>query len=250
MSSDTNRSLSRAFGILEFLAAHGTQRLSEVAVGVDLAAPTALRMLRSLQDLGYATQDDGRWRLTGRLRCLMPDGAELQYVQRRLDQLADATGKTAFLVVPEGDEALYLQRALPKDSNLIATSRIGRRAPLYCTGVGKVLLAGRSDELVERYLAQHTLKKLTPGTITTKSALREKVAGIREQGYGLDEEECEAGVFCVAAPVRDGGGSVRASVSVSGARSAFDERDLEPVVAQLRLCAEALSSEIDLDHLR
>lgn len=250
MSGETNRSLARAFAVLEFLAAHGSRRLSEIAAGVELAPPTALRMLRSLQDLGYASQDEGRWRLTGRLRCLMPDGGETAYVQRHLDRLAAESGQTAFMVVPQGDEALYLQRALPPESALIATTRIGRRAPLYCTGVGKVLLAGRSDEAVERYLVQHRLKQLTPGTISTRNALRAAVARIREVGFGLDQEECEAGVFCVAVPVRDASGAVRAALSVSGARASFDERRLEPVVARLRECAEALSSEVDLDHLR
>lgn len=250
MSGDTNRSLSRAFAILEFLAAHGHQRLSEVAAGVDLAAPTALRMLRSLQDLGYATQDDGRWRLTGRLRSLMPDGVELRFVQQCLDQLAALTGKTTFLVVPEGDEALYLQRALPPNSALVATGRIGRRAPFYCTGVGKVLLASRDGKAVDRYLAQHQLKGLTPGTITSKRALRERLAQIRDRGYGLDEEECEPGVFCVAVPVRDDDGAVRAALSVSGPRASFNEGHLDPVVAQLRATAQTLTGEIDLAHLR
>ncbi|MDA3960331.1 MAG: IclR family transcriptional regulator [Planctomycetota bacterium] len=238
-----NRSLARAFTILEFLSAHGAQRLAEVAEGCALPAPTALRMLRSLQELGYASQREGRWRLTARLRGLMPDGAAHRSAQIQLENLARATGKTAFLVVAEGDEALYLQRALPPDSALVATGRIGRRAPLYCTGVGKVLLAARRDAEVTRYLAEYRLKRLTATTLTSKAALRAVLTAIRAQGYGLDREECEPGVFCVAVPVVDAGGAVIAALSVSGARASFDEQHLKSLVARVQAYAHELAHE-------
>ena len=95
-------------------------------------------------------------------------------------------------------------------------SRAGAILPAYCTGLGKTLLAFRPEAEVAAWAATQTFTALTPRTITSASRLLKELRVIRERGYGLDEEEREKGVCCIAAPVRNHTGDVIAAISVAG----------------------------------
>jgi DNA-binding IclR family transcriptional regulator len=94
-------------------------------------------------------------------------------------------------------------------------SYIGRRAPIHCTGVGKVLLAYQPAQQVDALLSSG-LKRYTEHTITDGNKLKEELAKIRRLGYAVDNEELEIGLFCIAAPIRNHLGHTVAAVSISG----------------------------------
>ena len=95
-------------------------------------------------------------------------------------------------------------------------SRAGAILPAYCTALGKTLLAFRPDADVAAWAGSQKFAALTPRTITSAKRLLRELRAIRERGYGLDEEEREKGVCCVAAPVRNHSGQVVAAISVAG----------------------------------
>jgi len=95
-------------------------------------------------------------------------------------------------------------------------SQVGKRAPLHCTAVGKVLLAALKDEEAEKILRQKGMPRFTKSTITDMQQMKEELSTIRKQGYGFDEIEHEEGMRCVAAPIYDRSGKVIASISISG----------------------------------
>jgi DNA-binding IclR family transcriptional regulator len=139
-----------------------------------------------------------------------------------LHQLRDKTGHTVHLAVLDEKEmrVLYLEKlAGPVASEMM--SRTGATAPASCTGVGKVLLAYERPEEVQAWIEEHGLPYFTENTITNPMALMTELGRIREQGYGLDLEEHEIGITCVAAPVVDDQGTVVAAISVSGAADAL-----------------------------
>ena len=72
-------------------------------------------------------------------------------------------------------------------------SRIGMRRPLYCTGVGKAILATRGDEEVLRCWEESERVPCTPYTITRKDAFLREISQIRQHGYAMDNEENELG---------------------------------------------------------
>ena len=121
-----------------------------------------------------------------------------------------------------GDKAIFMQ------------SDVGAENPMYCTGVGKCLLAYMPEERRERILRNMgPLERRGPNTITNLEDLRAELESIRTQGYCFDDEEYAPGLICVAAPVRSVGGDVVAAVSLSGAKAGIPSKKLTKVTARL-----------------
>ncbi|NRA37019.1 MAG: IclR family transcriptional regulator, partial [Planctomycetes bacterium] len=201
-------------------------RLKDVAASCNLAAPTASRFLSNLTELGYIKQNHLGHTVSPRLAALSRGTYTIDThasIQEVLRLLADQSNLTAFFVVHDADEAVYVQRAIPINSSLINTQRIGHRAPLYCTGVGKVFLSSWDDGEIAQYCKRTKMEKLTHKTIVDELSLMKLLETTRETGFALDDEECEIGVKCVAVPVRNMQQEVKASLSISGAASLFDE---------------------------
>jgi len=235
----SNRSIERAFSVLEFLADQPGSRLVDVSKGTGLAAPTALRFLGTLVELGYVRPLAKGYALTSKLAALNRGWRERDAageVESVLAGLADASECTAFLAVAEGDEVVYRNRMTPTQVPLVSTTRIGHRAPLYCTGVGKVLLAARSAEEIAAYVERTTLEALTEHTHADPAELLHHLDEVRAQGYAPDDEECEPGVRCLAAPVSDSHGRGLAALSISGPSTRFTAASREQ---QLRLLKRA-----------
>jgi IclR family KDG regulon transcriptional repressor len=98
---------------------------------------------------------------------------------------------------------------------------LGQRNPLHCTGVGKVLLSGMTNDEIDRVIAERGLKKYTPNTITNRNDLFEEIERVRNEGVAYDHEELNIGVKCIAAPIFNRAGRVVASVSISGPGQRF-----------------------------
>jgi IclR family acetate operon transcriptional repressor len=93
---------------------------------------------------------------------------------------------------------------------------IGTRNPLYCTALGKAILAFLPGEDRTAILNQMTLTARTEYTITDIPALEENLALVRARGYAIDDMEVEEEIRCVGAPVFDHTGHVVAAISTSG----------------------------------
>ena len=121
-------------------------------------------------------------------------------------------------------------------------SLIGSSGPLYCTGVGKVILAFQPESERKRLLETIRFETYTATTITTEEALLDELEKIRRQGFAVDDCEHERGVFCIAAPVFNAGGAVCAGISVSGSelylRDHTDELAQEVVAASRMISSE------------
>ena len=95
-------------------------------------------------------------------------------------------------------------------------SKVGQRNPVYCTSLGKTLLAFQPEERQLRIMKAIEFKPLTPNTLTSKKKLIQELQAVRKQGYALDRREIEEDVECISAPIRDYQGSAVAAVSISG----------------------------------
>jgi DNA-binding IclR family transcriptional regulator len=240
------QSVVRALTLLEALAdQHGDIGIAELSRRVGLHVSTAHRILGTLVSRGYARQspESGRYAL-GAKTFHIAESYLGQIDLRRLvrpvlERLSRETGETANLVILDGREALYLDK-VESPQSLRIFSRIGRRAPLYCTAVGKVLLAYRSEDEVESLMGTHALEALTRATITSPSQLRQELKKVREQGFALDMEECEHGARCIAVPVRNSRSETVAAIGISGPSIRMDaQRIQELVLAVMRFGSEA-----------
>ncbi len=206
-----------------------------------LSVPTAHRFLKNLLDLGVARElvgQPGRYGLGHRLHRLVQAGAgdDRREAQGILQELADATALTAFLAVREGDEVVYVLRAVPQRSALVATTRIGHSAPLYCTGVGKALLAHDDEAAVLDYCRRIHFEPLTSRTPRDAADLLRRLATVRRSGVARDDEECEIGVACTAMAVP----GTEAAISVSGAASSFSAPSIAMHTTALQRAAHRL----------
>jgi DNA-binding IclR family transcriptional regulator len=95
-------------------------------------------------------------------------------------------------------------------------SRIGSRAPMHSTGVGKILLSGKNQDEFNKLISKITFVKKTPNTITSKEEFILEIEKVKQQGYALDNAENEEVLRCIAAPIFDHKGKIVASFSVSG----------------------------------
>src|SRR5271166_3373149 len=131
-----------------------------------------------------------------------------------LEELNRKTRETIHLTLRHGLSAVYVEK-LDSPEQLRIYSRIGAAVPLYCTAVGKVMLAYMPDEERERVLPQLALKHLTPNTVGSLQELKAELYRVRKNGYACDLEEHELHIRCVAAPIWDHQGAVSASLSIT-----------------------------------
>ena len=186
------QSVARIFELIEVLAAHpagaSLQRLAEDA---HLAKSTTHRLLGSLVSLGYAAQDGetGKYRLT-------------------LKMFEISSG------IVNSMDVMYIYKT--ESGPMRMSSRVGLRSPLYCTGVGKAILATLTEEEVEDVWRHSTPQKLTGHTVTDLPALYAQLNEVRACGYAIDDEENELGIRCVALAIPGPGGKADSAFSISG----------------------------------
>ncbi|MCU1403915.1 MAG: IclR family transcriptional regulator, partial [Glaciihabitans sp.] len=167
---------------------------------------------------------NSRYRLgVGLLRLASATRGQLEIVQEArpfLKALADEVGETANIVVLAGNETLYLDQAIGT-SALQMYNWVGRRNPPHATANGRVLLAGMPEVERETLLTSLAspdgqLPALTATTVTDPSELRGILLTVVRDGFSVVTDELEVGLTAIAAPVLGGGGTVLASISVSG----------------------------------
>jgi DNA-binding IclR family transcriptional regulator len=217
----SSSSVLRAFDVLGGIAAasDGSASLTQIAHHLKVSKSTAHRYLTTLEGLAVVERDDrDGYRLGLRLvelaGAVLSDHDVRREAEAELQALARNTKETAHLAVPSGGEVFYLAK-VDSPHSIRMFSRIGARMPMYSTALGRSILAHSSVERLEEVLALG-LPQRTPNTITDPQALRNNLELVRERGFAIDDEENEAGVRCVGAPVFDLAGAVVAAISISG----------------------------------
>jgi IclR family transcriptional regulator, pca regulon regulatory protein len=218
-NSDFVQSLDRGLAVIR---AFGPDRerlsLSEVARVTGLTRAATRRFLLTLVKLGYVRSD-------GREFSLRPRVLELGYAYLSglgmpevaapyLEELVAEVRESSSVSVLDGHHIVYVARVPTKRIMTVAIS-VGTRFPAYATSMGRVLLAGMSDEDLERYLADADFAQMTDRTVTDPDRLREIVGEVRRQGYAIVDQELEEGLRAIAAPIHGAGGAVTAAINIS-----------------------------------
>jgi IclR family transcriptional regulator, KDG regulon repressor len=191
----------------------------QVAGRSRLPVSTVHRFLANLESAGFLNcSGDGVYHLG--IACFAIGQAALGQLDIRrvslpyLQELNRQTRETIHLTVRHGLSAVYVEK-LDSPEQLRIHSRIGASVPLYCTAVGKVMLAYMPDDERKRVLPQLALKRLTPNTVGNLQELEAELYRVRKNGYACDLEEHELHIRCVAAPIWDHAGGVNASLSIT-----------------------------------
>lgn len=213
------QSVERAAAIVQLLASEEEPLgLAQIAAALSLAKTTAHGLLGTLCDVRFVEKDDAGLYRVGRdllqIGSTRMDPNELRaHALNWTDALAARTGAAARVAMFTDGAAVIAHHvfAIGSHQQLLET---GRRIPLHATALGKVLLA--FDPGAARSVLGRPLQSFTYRTITDRSALMRELADIRESGCAMCVEECEPDLAGIAAPVRDRGGYVVASIGITG----------------------------------
>ncbi len=212
------QSLDRGLAVIRALSAAEPLTVSEVARETELTRATARRFLLTLQQIGYARADGGRYALTARVLELgyayLSSLSLPQVAQPHLVRLVERVHESSSLSVLEGSDVVYVAR-VPTQRIMAVTISVGTRFPAYATSMGRVLLASLDPGELEAALDNSDLRPITAGTVTSVRELRAVLERVARQGWALVDQELESGLRSIAVPVRGAGGRVVAAVNVS-----------------------------------
>ncbi len=158
-----------------------------------------------------------------------------------LQELSMSAGETSFLAVYNNGDVVYLYKAEGTES-IQTTARLGSRRPAYCTALGKVILANQPIEETDR-IFEKKLSKLTEKTVIDRVKLYEEFANIRSNGFAVDDEGVEYGLYCLAVPIYNYTGNVIAAISVSGPIKRINEQR-EKVTEELKNVGATISRRL------
>ncbi|MEW2502653.1 IclR family transcriptional regulator [Amycolatopsis sp. NPDC047767] len=239
-----SQSLDRALTVLAGLA-RGAKTLDELAEEIGVHKTTVLRLLRTLESHHFVRREGTRhYRLGSALFDLANQALEdLDVRSSSHDALAALnirTGHTVHLASYEDGEVVYIDK-FEGHHSVRMYSRIGKRAPLHCTAVGKVLVAAMPRSRREEIARSLDYVVLTPNTITSPEAYLAELDKVAERGYAVDNAEHEDFIHCIAAPVRGAGGEVLAAASMSVPKVLLDYDGLLALVPELRAATDEAS---------
>jgi IclR family transcriptional regulator, KDG regulon repressor len=238
------QSLERAFDILELLAREsGGLSLAETARRVGLPRSTTFRLLSVLRRREYVrkSENESDYRLGPgfiELSSIYLNNLELKTESApAMKELASALGTIVFLACRQGSKMVYIDKH-DKFPSLRKYAIIGQQKPLYSTALGKALSLDMSEEELRSLLADEPFRAFGPNTHRSFETFFADVAESRARAWTRDDEEGEAGVNCVAAPIRDYRGWIVSAISTSWSTELRPELEAEKV-AQLVVKAAA-----------
>jgi len=238
--------IARMVSLLDALAEQpDSVSLKDLSASTGLHPSTAHRILNDLVTARFVDRSEpGAYQLGMRLLELG------NLVKARLNvrdaalgpmrELHRATGHPVNLSIRQGDEIVYIERAVSERSGMQVVRAVGGRAPLHLTSVGKLFLAADDVKMVRGYATRTGLAGHTRNSITELARLERELALVRARGYARDNEELELGVRCIAAGIRDDSGKLVAGLSIS-APAEFMQDDW---IDQLCSTAASISSAL------
>ncbi|MDQ3695337.1 MAG: IclR family transcriptional regulator [Chloroflexota bacterium] len=224
------RALERALDILDaFDVAAPELTITKLAERTGLPKSTVIRLVSILVERRFLERPAAAESVRIGVRAFEVGNIYIQSTSLEAEarpimaRLADETGQTANLGILDDGDVVHLAVAAP-DRPLRYWASIGKREDAHYTGLGKVLLAALPDREFDRLLAAGPLVRKTNQTLTEPAVLRAEIERIRARGYGIDDEESNLGIYCIAARIVDHTGAVIAAVSISGSKSEFTDQ--------------------------
>jgi IclR family pca regulon transcriptional regulator len=225
---DFMTSLARGLRVLScFAEQRRPLTVANASLLAQLSKAATRRCLHTLVELGYAAQN-------GAYYTLLPKALTLGYAylssndlpaiaQPLLDRICATLHESCSLGVRDGDELVYVGRSETQRIMSIAL-RVGSRLPLYCTSMGRVMLAAMSGDEQNAYLARAALTPRTEKTVTDPAKLRSIFAAVAEQGYAIVDQELETGLRSIAVPVAGKAGTIGAiNIGLQSDRTSIDD---------------------------
>ena len=232
MSEKGVQVIDRAFDIIELLAVEpGGLGVSDIARRLALNKSTVHRILNAITERGYLEKTvEGTYRLGihSVASTKLSDIELTTEAKPYLYELTNKLGQSSHLAILDGSDAVYIDK-VEVTKNLRLYSQIGKRIPVYCSGLGKSLLLDTEDSMILSILSSQKMNKFTNTTLTTPQAVLKEIQEARVTGWTIDDEEHDEGIRCVAAPIYDFTGKIIASVSSAGPSNIYTKSKDEEI---------------------
>lgn len=239
------QSVQRALAIFEYIVNHAGAGVSELSRELQLNKSTVFSLLKTLENLGYIYKNapTDTYQVTHRIQTLAQMDTNphsiVGYARPFLEKLHAKYDETVHFIRAAKNEVVYLDK-LESTKSIRIHSGVGETMPLHCTGVGKSILAWRSEEEIEAYADRTGLPALTAHTITDLETLKEELRRVRAQEFSIDNEENQEGLYCIGVPVFNRTGDVQFAISLSIPKYRKNEIELSAAVSDLKEAARAL----------
>ena len=226
--NETNlvQSVDRALRIIEFLAENPTGAgITEISKSLGLSKGTVHRLISTLKerDFAYQSSNTQLYRLSYKILYLyncISNNIDMFKVSRPIiRKFADKVDATVHLATLDEKRSniVYIDRIEPMNSQkpFVMSSRVGKKAPCYCTAAGKMLLSQYSDDEIRDIMKGEEYKTYTDKTIKNIDEFLEEIHKVRKQGYALDENEYDHGIICISIPIYNSNGKIDFTMSVT-----------------------------------
>lgn len=227
---------AKTFHVIEVLVDVEEAGVTEIAEQLDISKGSAYNHLTTLEKLGYATRQEGRYRPSLRfldLGARIRSGRDVyQAARSAVDQLAHSSGEVASLVIEEANEAVFIYRAGDDEATPLSE---GSRMPLHACAAGKAILANKHREVDGEQLRVGGTP--TEKTITDPDAFARELQTVRDQGLAFDRGESFVDRRAVAAPIVTNNDRVAGAVTVAGTPDRMSGKRLEEDMPGLVLSA-------------
>jgi IclR family pca regulon transcriptional regulator len=238
-------SLAKGLSVLQAFGEAGHPlTLSEVAKALGANSTTATRLCYTLTELGFIQKDgQRRYHLTPKILTLghsyISGLAWQEVAQYYLERLFKEVQETVNLSILEGSEMIYLFR-IRKRKYLPFDIQIGTKLPVYCTAMGKVLMALGPSERTKPILKALEFKPLTARTITSLDKFMDELERVRKKGYAINDEELSIGNRSVGAPIMGKQGYAVAAINIAVPTTEYSRSQMEKILAPqvIRTCRE------------
>jgi DNA-binding IclR family transcriptional regulator len=242
------KSATRVLEIFELLKDYPRGLTSkEISEKLGYPASSTFELIKTLSSRDYLTEDYNKsYTLGPKLIQLGSFASEFldlnKLAQPLLQALMNKLEETVFLAVLSENEIVYVAKE-DNYRSINTNVRIGSHKPLYCTGLGKAFLAFLPEETRKDILSRTNFVPYTKNTITNLEILEKQLEEFRRNGYSVDNEEIEEGLWCAAAPVFDKDHQVVAAISVSGPKTRMMENK-EKIVQDVLDTSNILSNKL------
>jgi DNA-binding IclR family transcriptional regulator len=249
------QSIDRVVALLDMLSESDVPlSLAEICTRMSLHKSTAHRSLIVLERTSMIERTpEGRFRLGLKLYELGNRAIEQIDLRERVQpffrRLAMEVGETVHLSVLQKTRVVYLDKVEP-NRRVCMTSKTGTSNPVYCTSMGKAMLAFLPEDMCEEILGKIKFTRFTTKTLCSREALLKSLERVRRRGFAIDDEEIEVGVRCVGVPVFDENRHPIAAVSVSGPASRITVQSVPAIAEKLKRCCSDISRTLGIHDKR
>jgi len=249
------QSVDRALQILDcFTGPVSELGITELAIEMGLGKSTIYGLVNTLLMAGYLEQNPDNKRYHLGLKLFEMGGI----VQRRMDireiakpylkELSAKFHMTVHMGIYRDGKVVYIDKMDAPDTRIIY-SQVGKRAPMYCTGIGKAVFANMEKSEIDYLLKVQKREALTQNTLTEPEQILEELKQIKIQGYAVDNEEVELGLRCVAVPIYNHLKKPIAAISISSSIAIMKDDKIREISQDIKKVTLEISKRLGYNEI-